>query len=281
MCLGDFESFIKAYLTPHGQGLQRLNNSLADARFELVQTFNNGGTQAFLAKRDEDKMAVLAFRGTEMNYRDIKTDLKVRFYRRNGEKIHDGFLKAFRYVEQAIRTALDELNGYKVYITGHSLGGAIAIITAKELSADYVAACYTFGSPRVGNTEFGYSIKVPIYRVINDVDVVPRVPLSWSIDFLIFLVKWTLAPIPKVRDPLLGLLQQFQGYRHHGDMRYLTLCKKDFSDLQLIANPPFFDRAYWWLRRHWNNFKAGFHDHAIAKYCEKLEAYALKRITES
>lgn len=276
----EFERFFNTYLAPDDVGLQGLNTSLTDAKFELVQSFNNGGTQAFLAKRDSDKIAVLAFRGTEMNYKDIKTDLNARFYKRNGEKIHDGFLKAYRYVESAVEVSLEQLKDYKIYITGHSLGGALAIIAAKELSSDQLAACYTFGSPRVGNEEFGYSIKVPIYRIINDVDIVPRVPPSWFIDLVIFLTKWGLAFIPKIREPLLAFLRQFQGYRHQGDMRYLTACKDDFSDLHLIANPPFFDRVYWWIIRHVTDFKAGFHDHSIAKYCEKLEAYGLKRIKQ-
>lgn len=40
----------------------------------------------------------------------------------------------------------------KIYITGHSLGGALALFAAVELSLNYtVTAVYTYGQPRVGN----------------------------------------------------------------------------------------------------------------------------------
>ena len=66
-------------------------------------------------------------------------------------------------------------------ITGHSLGAALATITALELAvANQVKAeLWTFGSPRVGDATFvanyGYHSTVS-WRVYNAPDVVPRVP---------------------------------------------------------------------------------------------------------
>ena len=69
--------------------LQKLKTALNKAEFELVTTFNEKGTQAFLAKREKDKMAVLAFRGTEQDkIDDIITDLDARFYKKvDGSKM--------------------------------------------------------------------------------------------------------------------------------------------------------------------------------------------------
>ena len=71
-----------------------------------------------------------------------------------------------------------------VYLTGHSLGGALAMMATAELSnheddklRDSIAACYTFGSPKVGNRSFDQFVKVPLYRVTNGIDLVPAVPL--------------------------------------------------------------------------------------------------------
>jgi len=64
-----------------------------------------------------------------------------------------------------------------IYITGHSLGGALAQIAAAVLGSDQVGACYTYGSPRVGNSYFDLWVKVPSYRVLNYADIVPQVPL--------------------------------------------------------------------------------------------------------
>jgi len=64
-----------------------------------------------------------------------------------------------------------------IYITGHSLGGALAQIAGAVLGSDQVAACYTFGAPRVGNFYFDLWVKVPSYRVMNYADIVPQIPL--------------------------------------------------------------------------------------------------------
>lgn len=239
-------NFVKAWLVPSGAGLKTLKSSLAIAEFELAETFNSKGTQAFLAKRDKDRIAVLAFRGTEMNFDDIMTDLDARFYKRNGVKTHTGFLKAFAQIEPMIMQAVDGLPGYSLYITGHSLGGALALIATRALNADNIAACYTFGSPKVGDQEFGDAIKPPIYRIVNAADAVPRVPPTWAIELAIFLSRFV--PLPYLRAWLVRFLEGFRGYRHHGDMRYLTASKDD-SDLTLVSNPDFFDRAIWLVQR--------------------------------
>jgi hypothetical protein len=265
--------FVAKLLKPGGTN--RLIQLLARAGFDLVATFNVGGTQAFLAKRDSDRMAVLAFRGTEMNFEDIMSDLNARFYQRGGSQVHDGFRQAFELVEPLICAAVAQLGDYKLYVTGHSLGGALAVVATRWLEHDNIAACYTFGSPKVGNAEFGDAIKPPIYRVLNAADAVPRVPPSWTLEVGILLAKCI--PIPYLRSGLTWLLEKFRGYRHHGDMRYLTDCKADFSDLRLESNPEQFDRIVWLVKRLATEWRAGYQDHAIARYCAKLERYALRR----
>lgn len=266
--------FVGKLLKPGGT--ERLRGLLRRAGFDLVATFNNGGTQAFLAKRDSDGMAVLAFRGTEANFDDIKADLNARFYQRGGVRVHDGFRRAFELVEPAISTAIAQVRDYKLYITGHSLGGALALVATRALEADNIAACYTFGSPKVGGGEFGDSIKPPIYRILNAADAVPRVPPTWTLEVLILLSKCI--PVPYLRSAATWFLDKFRGYRHHGDMRYLSDCDAEFSNLRLISNPEQLDRIVWLIRRLIADWKSGYRDHAINEYCTKLEKYALKRL---
>lgn len=271
------EEFLAKCAKTPGAELQDLEGALDALEFELVRTFNRGGTQAFLATRPADQMAVLAFRGTEKNFADIKTDLNARFYKRGRTKTHAGFKRAFDHVGGDVQRAVTALSDYKLYVTGHSLGGALAMMAARELSSDGVAACYTFGAPRVGDSEFGDAIKIPIYRVVNAADLVPRVPPTWLIEIVILLAR--LLPVPYLRQFLIRVLEQFRGYRHHGDMRYLKAHKQpDFSDLRLIANPNLIDRARWWAARVSVDWQAGLGDHRIAQYCDKLKAYALRRL---
>jgi hypothetical protein len=73
--------------------------------------------------------------------------------------------------------------GYKIFITGHSLGGALAMLAGfLLLSHDLdgyrqnLSIC-TFGAPRVGNEDFGFWFKdVDVVRYVNTEDVVPTVP---------------------------------------------------------------------------------------------------------
>lgn len=48
-----------------------------------------------------------------------------------------------------------------------------------SLSGDEIAACYTFGSPRVGDRSFDGYVKPPHYRVVNPFDAVPLVPFRF------------------------------------------------------------------------------------------------------
>ncbi len=237
------ERVLKSYFD-RSKGLGELKASLNKMDLELVTTFDNGGTQAFLARRkssQSDKVAVLAFRGTEKDLKDIRTDLNARFYKKDGARVHDGFRQAFALVRDDIAKELTSLDDqYDLYLTGHSLGGALAIVAAQELETESVAACYTFGSPRIGDYEFGAEIRIPVYRVVNAADIVPRLPPTWLFEVLNWLLK--LVPIRLIRDAGTNILERFRGYRHYGDMRYLTTVE-DGSELRVISNPNMIDRT--------------------------------------
>ena len=256
--------------------LSQLKDALKHVDFELVSTFDAGDTQAFLAKRDTDRIAVLAFRGTEANsWEDVKTDLDARFYKgRNGVKLHTGFRDAYNQVSKRVADAVDRLpDGYSLYITGHSPGGALAVIAARELERDSLAACYTFGSPRVGNEEFGEEIRTPIYRIVNAADGVPRVPPSWLIDGIAFAVYFVRPGCAEAVE------RNFGGYLHQGDMRYLTACDDDISKIKVIPNLGMPFRSFRLLKRMIaNGPSVAGKDHRINEYRNKLKSHAAKRV---
>lgn len=166
---------------PTGVSLGTMRARLKTGGFELVAVYDTSiGTQAYLATSDQ--MTVLAFRGTQ-DRADWAVNLGAgRKPLRAGDdtvRVHEGFLKAFRSVEPAIAKDLASARVPQdkgLYITGHSLGGALAQIASAAFERDTLAACYTFGSPRVGQRSFDAEVKCPHYRLVNGLDIVPAVP---------------------------------------------------------------------------------------------------------
>lgn len=206
------------------------------------------------------------------SWNDIRTDLDARFHKdQSGAKVHTGFRNAYQQVADRVKFAVDGLDNYSLYVTGHSLGGALAVIAAKELERDSLAACYTFGSPRVGDEEFGEKIRAPIYRIINAADGVPRIPPNRLHPGIISVVSFF--------KPQWGkwLKNNFCGYLHQGDMRYLTACD-DLSQIRVIPNLNLsIRRRRLTGRMRLKGVKVTGADHKVNGYREKLKAYAEKR----
>lgn len=137
-------------------------------------------TLAILMEFDGDHpFAVLAFRGSAHCIEHVVTDLDVRKtpLGNSEARVHAGFLSALESVWGEIEAALLKLS-CPVFLTGHSLGGALATLAATRYMP---TAVYTFGSPRVGDAAFvaAYSQLAPrIHRVVAGEDIVTTVPPS-------------------------------------------------------------------------------------------------------
>lgn len=277
--------------------------SLAGASLQLLATFDasDTGTQAFLALRnaDEEKnqlgFLILAFRGTEKNRKDILVDLNARFYATADGQAHRGFWTAFESVRQHISDTLHQIrikaeqNGDEdippLYITGHSLGGALAIAATQILEEEYlVASCYCYGAPRVGTAEWSDCVKTPIYRVVNGADGVPMVPGSNASRALL-----TLLPNIPLFAWSRGMIENFikkgfVGFQHAGDFRFVngeievaTLqvgSAAVWARLRYVAVSKAF-AAIWSLSPRF--LSSTFKDHAIDLYVAKLRRIAEAR----
>lgn len=268
-----------AYL-PFENDDSELKMALSEAGFELIKWFNKEGTQAFLTKRDADKMTVLSFRGTQTEgltletFFDVFTDLYAAMHiDETGVKTHKGFQIAFQKVETEIRQQVQGLADYGLYITGHSLGGALALIATSAINSENLGACYTFGSPKVGNEEFDDKIKAPIYRVINSYDVVPFLPFTWIMLPLFWLIS------KKIKnDKVKILIENFKEYQHHGDIRFLTNVPSN-SDTKVLTEYDELTRSLHLLRLSFTVAKdIGVQHHSLDAYGEKLAQWALRRL---
>jgi hypothetical protein len=217
--------------------------------FRLIQTFNSDATdtQAYLAANGD--FVVLAFRGTEVKKKkDVLTDLRATQISAIEGGVHKGFQSAYDSVKDEIEKSLATLDKkLPLYITGHSLGAALATVATQNLDAeskfrDRIAACYTFGSPRVGNSKYDRNFKAPIYRMVNSTDIVTVIPLL------------------------------AMGYIHIGDIRYIGRKEGDFR-----RQIPFFLRTFLFLVALVRLFGPWVGDHAIDEYRRKLGLIADKR----
>ena len=151
-----------------------------------VRFFDRQSTQCYVASND--RFAIVAFRGSEIWKKkgkfdltrvmaDLKADVDIRLTDWfSGGKVHRGFKDALAEVWPELFPYITQLDrrGCKIWMTGHSLGAALATLCASRYGG--VQGVYAYGSPRVGNEGFKEKLDVKIYRIVNHDDIVARVP---------------------------------------------------------------------------------------------------------
>ena len=113
---------------------------------------------------------LVAFRGTT-DIRDVLRDIDARLTPEGSGRVHRGFKTALEPLWAKLSA---HLGNRPVWFTGHSMGAALAILAGNRY-AD-ARAVYTYGSPRVGDSAFASNTTVPVYRVVNNNDLVTRMP---------------------------------------------------------------------------------------------------------
>jgi len=155
--------------------------------------FRAGGVEfrGFLATAPG--LIVVSFRGSEtlLDYLlDINVQRAAPYPGCDDCRAHSGFLDAWRAlnasVGSAVLAAVADDPGANLILTGHSLGGALALLAALDLHlVRRIAptAVYTFGAPRVGNPALArfYAARAAAgqwasWRVVHRHDVVPHLP---------------------------------------------------------------------------------------------------------
>jgi triacylglycerol lipase len=102
--------------------------------------------------------------------------------------VHGGFSAALEAVWEELRALLEsEGRARRLFVTGHSLGGALAVLAARRARDEVrstVDAVYAFGMPRAGDAAFGAAygaLNELTYRFVYGEDLVARVPpAEWS-----------------------------------------------------------------------------------------------------
>jgi hypothetical protein len=196
-------------------GLEENNCRVFEQRVDAMYI----ASAAYLVQDKDRRVAILCYRGTQPeDIISILTDADVRPEMLSVElegrryEVHAGFYRNIRATRHLIIEALDRaLRGESVipgeegtrggglealYITGHSLGGAMAALMGVVLAhepryrriAEKLKAVYTFGQPMVGGPDFAeacedsigphgvHLLRDRLIRYIFDRDVVPALP---------------------------------------------------------------------------------------------------------
>jgi hypothetical protein len=154
--------------------------ALGTAGFSKATPFDSGNVQGYWCTVGD--VALLAFRGTSNPGQWLRD---ARFFPTSHPwgHVHIGFLDGVNEVESALADFDAVASASKhVWVTGHSLGGALALMAAARLKmkTGISALLHTYGQPSVGLNDFAerFGIEMPgrLWRFVNQSDIVTRVP---------------------------------------------------------------------------------------------------------
>jgi triacylglycerol lipase len=155
---------------------------------DVETTLPQASTQCTVATRPG--MTVVAFAGTDpLVVADWISDFDIGI--KDGSGVANGFAVAAKAAEPKLQKLLERSSdGHAVYLTGHSLGGALAVLTASAIGAKTlpagaaeVEAVYTFGMPRPGlrafAADYNNRLGARTFRMVQGDDLVPSVAPSF------------------------------------------------------------------------------------------------------
>jgi len=166
-----------------------LSESSPNGKVFKFYNVNSTDIQVGITISELNKRISVIFRGTE-SWKDWYHDLL--FYKNeiyDNIFIHSGFHRQLHYentyehIKYDILWLLKENPEYNIYITGHSLGGALATLfgyeISKEISNDINIV--SFGSPRIGDynfkNDFNNIKNLKHYRITNNNDIATAIPM--------------------------------------------------------------------------------------------------------
>ncbi|MFA7543990.1 MAG: lipase family protein [Candidatus Cloacimonadaceae bacterium] len=139
----------------------------------------------------DEKRIICAFRGTQiksismlkdLSYGVLVKPISTSYY----GMLHQGFFGSYERIwlepeiggREIVKRLQNEIPERELWFTGHSLGGAVAVLAALESNCPNPV--YTFGCPKFCDQEFAQRIHIRHYRLINRDDIVVRFPPRFS-----------------------------------------------------------------------------------------------------
>ncbi len=159
-----------------------VHQTLLEWGFTHASPVSVGPQHAWLAFHPA--ITVLAFRGTNESA-DWIANIDILPERVPRGRIHRGFFHGYASLKVGIAAELTTRHDpqAKLWITGHSLGGALAIVSAHDflmVNNRELFGLYTFGQPAVVAGEFTNKLADEVgkdyVRFVNESDIVTRIP---------------------------------------------------------------------------------------------------------
>lgn len=170
-----------AYLAP--EAAQEAYTKLG---FEKSTPIEIGSMIGYVASSKD--VTVIAFRGTNANeIADWFVNLDTLSIATPQGPMHRGFHNAYQLLRPQLLELLEQNNPRHVWVTGHSLGGALALACAYDLAEDMnypLDGIITFGQPMIGRKQLAGHLDVLLQgryaHYVNEADIVPRVPPGFT-----------------------------------------------------------------------------------------------------
>ena len=147
-----------------------------------------------VATNDAEKHQIIAVRGTaNVENAIVDVSLKLLMDKHAHILLHQGFAQAAESIYKEVLPTLNK--DYTISTTGHSLGGAVALILAMYLNKDQhiTGPVITFGQPKVTNISGALAFKqLDVIRVVTARDLVPLVPPLDPMDINNLNIYWHL-----------------------------------------------------------------------------------------
>ena len=229
---------------------ERVAEPLEAWGFKDIKIFNasSHGAAAFLAEGDGFRF--LVFRGT-VEAQDVIDDVLFAMlpYSRIGLDGwgHTGMLLRYERLAPVLMPELlarMKADPKPLFLAGHSLGGAMALIFGMRLQQDGhdVTAIYTSAQPRVGDSSFYNQARALLgdryYRLENPSDIIPHLPPSKDVAAVFGrMVPWDQW---RLQDILAGLVERLNYDRPETASMVLSDRVEPAKADQAVA-----DSAYW------------------------------------
>lgn len=253
-----------------------------DTRFDRVVPVGFESNSAVIGLKDD--IGVVVFRGTD-EINDWYTNLNLRWDSVEHGRLHSGFWSAYQSLREEIVKELTSRDLKQVWICGHSLGGAMALCCAYDLTTTNtvpLAGVVTFGQPKLADrplaSHISKSLSGRYLAVVADEDpVADTVPLCHFCGSAVWfdgdLVRFDRGRVEAMQDgpPVFGAGPEYEdGEPFFRDVMTEEELRRKQEMLQEEENPPPRNPDDPHVYASSLPF---FRDHNMSNYIAKLQTY--------